>query len=131
MNSLYAQWVELKRREDEARVLRQALEERMSEGIPDEWEGSKTWEDGPYKIKASRKFNRKVDGGRVRDISAQYGLEEYTNVLFRWKPEIDAKAWKGADETVTKLFSDAITTTPGKVGFVIEEIIEEEKKGVA
>lgn len=125
MNSLYAQWLELKRREDEAKVLRQALEARMSEGIPDEWEGSKTWSEGAYKIKASRKFNRKVDGNRVRDISAQYGLEEYTNVLFRWKPEIDAKAWKSADETITKLFSDAITTTPGKVGFVIEEIKEE------
>lgn len=131
MNSLYAQWLELKRREDEAKALRQALEARMSEGIPDEWEGSKTWEDGPYKIKASRKHNRKVDGNRVRDISAQYGLEEYTNVLFRWKPEIDAKAWKSADETITKLFSDAITTTPGKVGFVVEEILDEEKKGVA
>jgi hypothetical protein len=125
MNSLYAQWLELKRREDEARALRNALEVEMSAGIPDDWEGSKTWEDGPYKIKASRKFNRKVDRNRVRDISAQFGLEEYTNVLFRWKPEIDAKAWKGADETVTKLFSDAITTTPGKVGFVVEEIKEE------
>ena len=131
MNSLYAQWLELKRREDEAKVLRQALEVEMSQGIPDDWEGSKTWEDGSYKIKASRKFNRKVDGGRVRDISAQFGLEEYTNVLFRWKPEIDAKAWKVAVETVTKLFSDAITTTPGKVGFVVEEILDEEKKGVA
>ena len=125
MNSLYAQWLELKRREDEARALRNALEVEMSAGIPDDWEGSKSWEDGPYKIKASRKFNRKVDRNRVRDISAQFGLEEYTNVLFRWKPEIDAKAWKGADETVTKLFSDAITTTPGKVGFVVEEIKEE------
>lgn len=131
MNSLYAQWLELKRREDEAKALRNALEVEMSQGIPDDWEGSKTWEDGPYKIKASRKLNRKVDGNRVRDISAQFGLEEYTNTLFRWKPEIDAKAWKAADETVTKLFSDAITTTPGKVGFVVEEILDEEKKGVA
>jgi hypothetical protein len=131
VNSLYAQWLELKRREDEAKALRNALEVEMSQGIPDDWEGSKTWEDGPYKIKASRKLNRKVDGNRVRDISAQFGLEEYTNTLFRWKPEIDAKAWKAADETVTKLFSDAITTTPGKVGFVVEEILDEEKKGVA
>ena len=131
MNSLYAQWLELKRREDEAKHLRLLVEAEMSAGIPDDWEGSKTWDDGPYKIKASRKFNRKVDGNRVRDISAQFGLEEYTNVLFRWKPEIDAKAWKVADETVTKLFSDAITTTPGKVGFVVEEILDEEKKGVA
>ena len=131
MNSLYAQWVELKRREDEAKALRQALEARMSEGIPDEWEGSKTWSDGPYKIKASRKHNRKVDGVHLREIADQYGMGDYLDVLFRWKPEIDAKAWKSADETITKLFSDAITTTPGKVGFAIEEILEEEKKGVA
>jgi hypothetical protein len=125
MNSLYAQWLDLKRREDEARALRQALEAEMSAGIPDDWEGSKTWEDGPYKIKASRKFNRKVDGIHLREIADQYGMGDYLDVLFRWKPEIDAKAWKVADETVTKLFSDAITTTPGKVGFVIEEIKEE------
>ncbi|MDI9369887.1 MAG: hypothetical protein QM446_03060, partial [Synergistota bacterium] len=71
MNSLYAQWLELKRREDEAKHLRLLVEAEMSQGIPDDWEGSKTWEDGQYKIKASRKFNRKVDGARVRDISAQ------------------------------------------------------------
>ena len=131
MNSLYAQWLELKRREDEARALRQALEARMSEGIPEDWEGSKTWSDGPYKIKASRKHNRKVDPVAVRKIADTYGMTDYIDVLFRWKPEIDAKAWKAADETVTKLFSDAITTTPGKVGFVVEEILDEEKKGVA
>ena len=125
MNSLYAQWLELKRREDEARKLRQALEVEMSAGIPDDWEGSKTWEDGPYKIKASRKFNRKVDPVAVRKIADTYGMTDYIDVLFRWKPEIDAKAWKSADETITKLFSDAITTTPGKVGFVVEEIKEE------
>ena len=128
MNKMYAQWLELKRREDETRALRNALEAKMAEGIPDDWEGSKTWSDGPYKIKASRKFNRKVDPVAVRKIADTYGMTDYIDVLFRWKPEIDAKAWKGADETITKLFSDAITTTPGKVGFVIEEIIEEEKK---
>ena len=125
MNSLYAQWLELKRREDEARALRNALEAKMGEGIPDDWEGSKTWSDGPYKIKASRKFNRKVDPVAVRKIADTYGMTDYIDVLFRWKPEIDAKAWKGADETITKLFSDAITTTPTKVGFSIEEIKEE------
>ena len=125
MNSLYAQWLELKRREDEARALRQALEVEMSQGIPDDWEGSKTWSDGPYKIKASRKFNRKVDPVAIRKIADTYGMTDYIDVLFRWKPEIDAKAWKSADETITKLFSDAITTTPTKVGFSIEEIKEE------
>ena len=125
MNNMYAQWLELKRREDEARALRNALEAEMSAGIPDDWEGSKTWSDGPYKIKASRKFNRKVDPFAVRKIADTYGMTDYIDVLFRWKPEIDAKAWKGADETITKLFSDAITTTPTKVGFSIEEIKEE------
>ena len=125
MNSLYAQWLELKRREDEAKHLRLLVEAEMSQGIPDDWEGSKSWEDGPYKIKASRKHNRKVDGIHLREIADQYGMGDYLDVLFRWKPEIDAKAWKVADETVTKLFSDAITTTPGKVGFVVEEIKEE------
>ena len=125
MNNMYAQWLELKRREDETRALRNALETKMAEGIPEDWEGSKTWSDGPYKIKASRKFSRKVDPVAVRKIAETYGMTDYIDVLFRWQPEVDARAWKGADETNTKLFNDAITTTPTKVGFSIEEIKEE------
>lgn len=118
---MYGRWLELKIQEDNLRAERAALEERMAEGIPEDWEGSKTWDDGPYKVKATRRMNRKVDGVHLREIADQYGMGDYLDVLFRWKPEINAKSWKSADETITKLFSDAITTTPGKVGFTIEK----------
>ena len=49
-------------------------------------------------------------------------LQEYLSTLFRWKPEINLKAWKDAEPTVTeKLGTRQFTTTPGKIGIKIEE----------
>lgn len=125
MLELYSKWMELKRQENAAKAARIEVEALIAEGIPEDWEGSKTWEDGPYRIKATRKFNRTVDAEKAMEISNTYGMEEQLKTLFRWKPEINSREWKKADETVTKLFSDAVTTTPGKVGFDISEKIEE------
>ena len=69
-----------------------------------------------------RRFTRKVDGDLLQDIAREKGLMDHLSTLFRWKPEIDAKAWKLADETVTKELAGAIVTTPGKPTFKIEEV---------
>ena len=69
-----------------------------------------------------RRFNRKVDGDLLQDIAREKGLMDYLSTLFRWKPEIDAKEWRLADESVTKELAGAIVTTPGKVSFKIEEV---------
>ena len=64
-------------------------------------------------------MNRKVDSDKLQELAAENGLTEHLSTLFRWKPDIDAKAWKAADESITRPLMGAITTTPSRASFVI------------
>jgi hypothetical protein len=111
-----------KAEEERAACSRREIEAMLGADIPEQWEGSKTTTEGRFKVNVMRRFNRKVDGDLLQDIAREKGLMDHLSTLFRWKPEIDAKAWKLADETVTKELAGAIVTTPGKPSFKIEEV---------
>ena len=119
--ALSAAWIEAKEYEQKAIEYRRSLEEQMTAtlGIDEAFEGSKTLHEGGYKVVVKRSMTRKVDGDRLQEIAAEHGLEECLSTLFRWKPDIDTKAWKAADEGVTKVLSGAITTTPGKPTYTV------------
>lgn len=117
-----ALWVRYKAEEDQAVTRRREIEAMLAADIPEQWEGSKTTTEGRFKVNVMRRFNRKVDGDLLQDIAREKGLMDHLSTLFRWKPEIDAKAWKLADEMVTKELARAIVTTPGKPTFKIEEV---------
>jgi len=117
-----ALWVRYKAEEEQAVTRRREVERLLAADIPDQWEGSKTTTEGRFKVNVMRRFNRKVDGDLLQDIAREKGLMDHLSTLFRWKPEIDAKAWKLADETVTRELAGAIVTTPGKPTFKIEEV---------
>jgi len=117
-----ALWVRYKAEEEQAVTRRREVERLLAADIPDQWEGSKTTTEGRFKVNVMRRFTRKVDGDLLQDIAREKGLMDHLSTLFRWKPEIDAKAWKLADETVTKELAGAIVTTPGKPSFKIEEV---------
>ena len=121
LESLSAKWLEAKEYEQQAIEYRRSLEEQMTAtlGIDEVFEGSKTLHEGEYKVVVKRSMTRKVDGDRLQEIAAEHGLEDHLSTLFRWKPDIDAKAWKAADEGVTKVLSGAITTTPGKPTYAV------------
>lgn len=121
LESLSAKWLEAKEYEQQAIEYRRSLEEQMTAalGIDEAFEGSKTLHEGGYKVVVKRSMTRKVDGDRLQEIAAEHGLEDYLSTLFRWKPDIDTKAWKAADEGVTKVLSGAITTTPGKPAYTV------------
>ena len=93
--------------------------------VPGDWEGSYTLTADGYKVNVKRSFSRKVDGDKLKAIADEYGLQQYLPALFRWKPEVSMKAWKEADEAVTNRLALAITATPGRVSFKVEE---EDKK---
>ena len=82
-------------------------------------EGTETANTGEYKIKIVGRMNRKVDADKLHELAIENGLEAHLQNLFRWKPEINAKAWAAADEAITKPLLDAITTTPGRASFAI------------
>lgn len=121
--NLYQQWMEAKAAETEMTARRRAIEEEIAKSleVPEDWEGSYTLKDGGFKINVKRAFTRKVDDKRLTAIANEFGLQEYLSTLFRWKPEINLKAWQDAEPTVTDKLAQAVTTTPGKIGIKIEE----------
>ena len=121
--NLYEQWMEAKAAETEMTTRRRAIEEEIAKSlaVPEDWEGSYTMKDGGFKINVKRAFTRKVDDKRLTALANEFGLQEYLSTLFRWKPEINLKAWKDAEPTVTDKLAQAVTTTPGKIGIKIEE----------
>ena len=121
--NLYQQWMEVKAAETEMTARRRAIEDEMAKSlqITEDWEGSYTMKDGGFKINVKRAFTRKVDGKKLSAIANEFGLQDYLPTLFRWKPEIDMKAWKDAEHSITDKLAQAVTTTPGRVSFKIEE----------
>lgn len=121
--NLYEQWMEAKAAETEMTARRRAIEEEIAKSlaVPEDWEGSYTMKDGGFKINVKRTFTRKVDDKRLTALANEFGLQEYLSTLFRWKPEINMKAWKDAEPSVTEKLAQAVTTTPGRVSFKIEE----------
>lgn len=123
MESLSADWMEAKEAERQAQEKRLLIEKElisMAE-IGDQFEGSKTIKPQGYKIRITRSFRRKVDGEKLQAVAEEHGLFSCLQELFRWKPEIDKKAWDSAEEQVTRVLSVAITTTPGKPSVTIEQ----------
>lgn len=121
--NLYEQWMEAKAAETEMTARRRAIEDEMAKSlqITEDWEGSYTMKDGGFKINVKRAFTRKVDGKKLAAIADEFGLQDYLPTLFRWKPEIDMKAWKDTEPSITDKLAQAVTTTPGRVSFKIEE----------
>ena len=121
--NLYQQWMEAKAAEAEMTARRRAIEDEMAKSlqITEDWEGSYTMKDGGFKINVKRAFTRKVDDKRLTALANEFGLQEYLSTLFRWKPEINLKAWKDTEPSVIDKLAQAVTTTPGKIGIKIEE----------
>jgi hypothetical protein len=124
--NLYAEWLEAKEAERRAVEVRRELEDKLIAlyELSDQDEGSKTIKAPGYKVRVTQRFNRTVDSDLVQVIAAEYGLANHLSSLFRWKPEINMRAWKAADESITGPLSAAITTKPGRPSFSIETIEE-------
>ena len=121
LKSLSAAWIEAKDAEKLAQDERRLIEDRMLSliGLPEAFEGTESAEAGGYKIKLVGRLNHKIDSDKLQEIAAENGLTDHLSSLFRWKPEINVRSWKAADESVTNALLDAITTTPGRPSFAI------------
>lgn len=120
--NLYAQWLAAKEAERLAVEQRRAIEDQLIAElrVAETDEGTRTVEAGEYKVKITCRMNRRVDAEALQEIAAEYGITDHLGDLFRWKPEINAKAWKSADESITTPLLAAITTQPGRPSFAIE-----------
>ena len=119
--SLYQRWLEAKKMETLAIAERRDLEDQMAVhfGIPKDLDGTIKAEENGYTIRMEGRINKKIDADKLQMLAAEAGLSEHLSSLFRWKPEINAKAWGAAADAVTQPLLGAITSTPGRPTFTI------------
>jgi predicted fused transcriptional regulator/phosphomethylpyrimidine kinase len=121
LQSLSADWLRYKSDEEKATTERRKIEDQMVKllAIPENFESTETAEPQGFVVKISGRIDRKVDGDKVQELAAEFGLTEHLAKLFRWKPEINMAIWKASDESITKPLAAAITAKPGRPSFKI------------
>jgi hypothetical protein len=121
MNELASMWLAAKKQEEDATADRRDIEDHIKKlaTIAENLEGTETVELGQFEIKIVGRIDRKVDGDKVQELAAEFGLTDHLAKLFRWKPEINMAIWKAADESITKPLAGAITAKPGRPSFKI------------
>jgi hypothetical protein len=121
ITSLAAKWLEAKEQERMAIERRRIIEDQMAVELvlPVDIDSTLTFTPDKYVIKTVGRLNRKVDSDKLQELAAEAGLTDHLSTLFRWKPEIDMKAWKATDPSITSALADAITVTPGRPSFTI------------
>lgn len=119
--TLYQEWLDAKAAEKKAMDERRSIEDKLVKalGIPQTLDGTQNVEADGFKVKIVGRLDRKVNSEKLQDLAAEFGLTEHLSSLFRWKPEINASAWKSADPRITEPLQDAITTTNGRPSFTI------------
>ena len=117
LNILQKAWIRAKQEEDKARNSRLEIEAELVKlsGMPDDHEGSLNL----GAVKVSYSLTKKVN----KETLLSCGIPmDRLGELFRWKPEIDAKAWKKASQEEKDVLIKAIETKPAKPSFkAIEE----------
>jgi hypothetical protein len=121
LKELSAQWLSYKNAEDYATTERRKVEDKIVKflAIPENFESTETAEPEGFVVKIAGRIDRKVDGEKVQELAAEFGLTDHLSKLFRWKPEINMAVWKSADESITKPLAGAITTKAGRPSFKI------------
>lgn len=116
-------WLFAKEQERQAIEARREAEDELFSalGFDPNQDGTQTQERDGYKVKVTNRFSRKVDSDALQEIANDHGLSAHLPSLFRWKPEINAAAWKAADPSITEPLLSAITTSPGRPSFNIEK----------
>ena len=119
--TLYQRWLDAKKLEAAAVSERRELEDQMAAefAIPKDLDGTIKKELDGYTIRMEGRINKKIDADKLQMLAAEAGLSEHLSSLFRWKPEINAKAWGAAADAVTQPLLGAITSTPGRPTFTI------------
>ena len=114
-------WLDAKQAESDAVLKRREAEDAMMKefNISESLEGTTNKEFEGYQVKIIGRMTRKIDADLLQEVAAENGISEQLSSLFRWKPEIDSKAWKAADSSITTPLLAAITKTPGRASFSI------------
>jgi hypothetical protein len=120
LNLMADAWMAYKQTEAKAVQARRELEDEMLQALQiGVLEGTETIKHGSFVIKMVGRVEKKVDSEKLQELAAEAGLSDHLGSLFRWKPEINATAWKQADQSIITPLLGAITSTPGRTSFSI------------
>ena len=120
--NLYFNWLKAKAEEKVAVEARRLIEDQLlAEFAPDPFEGVKSISAEGYNLKLTGRMSRKVDGDKLQELANDAGLSDHLGSLFRWTPTINMAAWKAADESITEVLLEAITTKESRPSFLIEK----------
>jgi hypothetical protein len=121
LKELSRQWVQFKADEEKATTERRKIEDQIVKllAVAENFEGTETAEPEGFVVKISGRIDRKVDGDKVQELAAEFGLTDHLAKLFRWKPELNMAIWKATDATITGPLAGAITAKPGRPSFKI------------
>ena len=123
MIDLLTAWMDAKEAERSAQERRRDLEDKIADAmrVPADLDGTMRRVFDDVEVKIVGRIDRKVDTDALQDLAREAGLTDHLSALFRWKAEINAKAWERADESITKPLIGAITAKPGRPSFSIEK----------
>jgi hypothetical protein len=122
--SIYSDWLKAKETERQAAEARRHIEDELIKSftVDQNKDGSNTYTPEGFKVKVTTRLSRKVDADQLIDLATNAGIDnEHLQALFRWKPEINLRAWQSASPEITKHLDSAITTKPGRPSFQIIE----------
>jgi hypothetical protein len=121
LKELSRQWLQHKAHEELATTERRKIEDQIVKllAVAENFEGTETAEPEGFVVKISGRIDRKVDGDKVQELAAEFGLTDHLAKLFRWKPELNMAIWKATDATITGPLAGAITAKPGRPSFKI------------
>lgn len=122
LDYLAREWTLAKEAERQAIDARREIEDKISATMhlkADQDGTVKLVTPGGITIKTVGRLNRKINMERLFAIAHANNRGDLLETLFRWKPEINTKAWESAPQSDTSLFNDAITTTPGRPSYYI------------
>lgn len=126
INNLARLWAIYKEEETAVIKKRREIEDELSSilEINSAHEGTVVLDTDKFEIKVQTRMARKVDTDLLQEIAAEHGMSNHLTDLFRWKADLDMKAWKAASPDITSVLSQAVTTTAGRPSFSItkEEI---------
>ena len=124
IETLTKEWTIAKMEEAAATSYRREIEDKLTKHfkVAESFEGTQNREVGQYVVKIEGRMNRKINADKLQELAAENGLTEHLASLFRWKPEINAAAWKAARPEITFPLLDAITATPGRPSFTITNL---------
>ena len=116
---LATEWATAKEAERAAIEKRREIEDAIGRlmKLPEALDGTERLDANGWEIKVTGRIDRKVDTDALQELAREAGLTDHLTALFRWKAEINAKAWDRAADDITRPLTGAITAKPGRPSF--------------